>query len=226
MKRSSLLICPVCEEAVPLPCCAPGCCVLRWSCGSTFTVSSFEVSCSPSTVTVAAGMVNVPSLLGRRIQVKVSFFDEVRTPLMIDMFDELDWLGPERISKSAISPTRNPRAPCVLIVYDNLNVSPITTALGASAVKVSSSALTDAKVTMRSVVSINSLFIFTALSFFYFQFISSYQSLSRIFPGCCCIIFFCFSCISFSSCISASNICSAFSLEICSLLCCSCCCCS
>ena len=59
---------------------------------------------------VAAGIVNVPSLLGRRMQVKVSVFDEVRTPLMIEVLDELDWLGPESTSKSAISPIRNPLA--------------------------------------------------------------------------------------------------------------------
>jgi hypothetical protein len=39
---------------------------------------------------VAAGIVKVPSFLGRRMQVKVKVFDEVRTPLIIEVLDELD----------------------------------------------------------------------------------------------------------------------------------------
>ena len=46
-----------------------------------------------------------------------------------------------------------------------------------------------------------------------------YQSLSRVLPLCCCCIFFDFSWISFSSCITALSNCSAFSFEIFSSLC-------
>ena len=90
-------------------------------------------------VIVAAGMVHTPSFLGRSMQVKVSVLLEVRLPLIIEVLDELDWLGPERMSKSVMLPTLKLLALCVFTVYDNLNVSPITTALGASAVKVTSS---------------------------------------------------------------------------------------
>ena len=89
MKRSSSLILPLCEVAAPLLCDAD-CCAVCWSGGNTFTVSSLEVSCLPSAVIVAAGMVKVPSFLGRRIQVKVRVCDEVRTPLMIEVLVELD----------------------------------------------------------------------------------------------------------------------------------------
>ena len=53
-------------------------------------VNCFELICLPSAVIVAEGMVKVPSFWGRKIQVKVNVFDEVRTPFTIDVLEELD----------------------------------------------------------------------------------------------------------------------------------------